>query len=128
MSQNMVSPVAEVGALDSVRAPNATDGLGHVGVAHALLSIAEMDRVLATAPFGTLTERQRDRLTLNDKQRWIMEKIKDGSATTVNLLPPLETDTGDPTTEVHPYGTVWHNTVSGDVFQTPGDGTWAQII
>jgi hypothetical protein len=57
-----------------------------------------------------------------------MEKIKDGSATTVNLLPPVVSDTSDPVAEVHPYGTAWHNTVSGDVFQTPGDGTWAQII
>jgi len=125
MSQNMVSPVAEVGHLDPGRSPSPS--LGHVGIAHALLSIEEMDRVLATAPFGSLTELQRDRLTLNDKQRWIFDKIRSGAAATVDLLPPAVSVASDPSDEVHPYGTVWVNTSSGDVFQTPGDGTWAQV-
>lgn len=125
MAQNQVIPVFGYGAIDTTRM-SGTDSLGHVGIAHALLSHEDMDRVLTAAPLS-LSQSYVDTMTDNDKQYFIAQAVVNGDITTVELLPAIVEDAGDPTDEVHPYGTIWRNTTDQGIWQTPGDGTWVEV-
>jgi hypothetical protein len=82
-----------------------------------------MDRVLAASPLS-LSANRISIMTATDKQAYIHHAFTNGDVTSIELMPPVVSDTEDPDDEIHPYGTVWINTATGDVFQTPGDGTW----
>jgi len=123
----MVSPVATVGYVDTARSTGPTADLGHAGLAHALLSITEMDRVLMASPIS-FTQAYVDGLGVNDKQYLIRTFLDEGTIATTHLLPVHTTAAADPVAQVHPYGTIWRNTVTGDIWQTAGDGTWIKKI
>lgn len=125
MSQSQVSPVAEVGFVEVGRTPpdNAT---GYPGVAHALLSILDMDTVLLASPFS-LTQARLDTMTLQDKQSAVKTALDNGDINSLGLLPPVVEAAADPNDEVMRYGTVWIAATSGNTFQTDGSGDWVQI-
>lgn len=123
MSQNQISPVTEIGFIDTARSHTASASTGLNGTVPAMLSIADMDRILLAAPFN-LTQERIDSLTIWDKQYAIRTAFEAGTVDALDLLPVAITDAADPTNEVHPYGTVWIATTSGDTFQTAGDGNW----
>lgn len=128
MSQNMVSPVSEVGFIDLNRSHTYSGNVGHPGLAQVALSITSMDTILLAAPFS-LSQLRVDSMTLQDKAYAIRVALEKGTITPSNLRPPIISTASAPTNQVHPYGTVWHNTsVGGDVYQTSGDGTWTVII
>ena len=65
----------------------------------------------------------------NDKV-YALRKFLEGGGVLKALAQPLPTQietTTSPTTEKHPWGTVWLNTTTQQVYQTPGDGTWVLL-
>jgi hypothetical protein len=125
MATNMTSPVAEVSFVDADRAVSPSGSMSFPAIVPSLLDHTSMDAVLTD--IMSVTAVHLSRMTLNDKQRAILQAVANGDITTVQLLPTVVTDTDDPVAEVHPYGTVWVNTATPEVFQTPGDGTWTSI-
>lgn len=124
----MVSPVAEVGFVDTDRSTGPVAGVGLNGIAASMLSIENLDRLLLAAPFN-FTQNRIDTMTLQDKQYAIKTAFDNGDVTALDLLPPVIATAAAPVDEVHPYGTVWHDTTAGgDVYQTAGDGNWIAII
>lgn len=120
-------PVATVSFIDKSRSTGPVAEESFSGVSQALLSIADMDRILLASPFS-LSQKRVDSMSLSDKQYFIKTAVDEGTASTIDLLPPVITDTVAPTNEVHPYGTVWHDSVGVATYQTPGDGTWTQVV
>lgn len=124
MSQNQVSPVAEVAFISPGR--EATPNIGFTGVTQVMLDTATMDDILTSSPIS-LSQSVVDGMTLMDKQYAIKTAIEQSTISTTDVLPAAVEDTADPVDEVHPYGTVWIASTSGNTFQTPGDGSWVQV-
>lgn len=68
-------------------------------------------------------------MNVNDKV-YALRKFLEGGGTLASLAQALPTHTettSSPTNEVLPWGTVWLNTTTQQVYQTPGDGTWTLL-
>lgn len=126
MSQPMMDPLAVISfpARDRTTGPVSTGSIAS-GIVHAFSSIEELDEVLLANSF---TARYLSSLTLNDKIFILRGLIEDGTVTAANLLPDatIDADT-DPDDEVEPWGTVWINETTPEVFQSDGIGNWTSI-
>ena len=70
-----------------------------------------------------------DCMSINDKV-YAIRKFIEGGGVPMALHQPIPTQievASSPTNEKHPYGTVWLNTATQQVYQTPGDGTWTLL-
>lgn len=90
-----------------------------------LVSNDRMDTVLIN-DVG-LSAARVSQFTINDKQHAILEFVRGGGLVALPLPAHVETTTS-PTNQVDAYGTVWLNTTTQQVYQTPGDGTWTLLI
>lgn len=125
MAQAQSGGVVSVGHVVPGRAGNAT-GLSEAALAHTLISVPDMDRVLENGLSWSAA--RISQATVNDKQLAIRTAVTNAVITVSDLLPPATIDaTADPVDEVLPFGTVWINEATPEAFQTPGDGTWVSI-
>lgn len=92
-----------------------------------LSSIESMDLVLLS-DMG-YSQANVDCMNANDKV-YAIRKFIEGGGVVKALHQPIPTQievASSPTNEKHPYGTVWLNTSTQQVYQTPGDGTWTLL-
>lgn len=125
MSQLQNDSVAPVGFVDKERSVSPLSTLSQPGITHVLLSQEDMDRIIVNVLGKTQTFA--DGLTLLDKQFLIRSSVLNGVISSTDLLPTAVQTAADPSNEVHPYGTVWIASVSGNTFQTDGNGSWRQV-
>jgi hypothetical protein len=121
----MMDPVATISFVDPERSSGPTPESSLApGIVHSFSSIAELDAALEAAGDSAsfLTG-----LSLNDKIYRLRSYVADGTVTSASLLPAVTTDTSDPTDEVEPWGAVWVNTATPEVFQSDGQGNWTSI-
>lgn len=117
-----VLPVSFAGPPKSAAPLTGDSAIAEEAVGH-LASIKALDLVLLNDM--NVSQADIDSMTANDKQFAVKSYLDAGGTITPHVMPLPEAveNASAPVAQVHPYGTVWITT-SGDVYQTPGDGTW----